>query len=237
MLINLRNALMAGKKWKNPYVTDGLVAMWDGEWNAGGGVHNPDATVWTDCMGNGFDLSAASGMGFVTWGANYAQTAANTGLVATGDYVFQDRNITAEVVTDWTIAGNNIGIIAINRGGNYFNQTVGYRCAGGWLFCSYGGGQQNLSITGTLAVSFVSAENDGSVTITAYRAGTALTTKTVTPSSTITGSKVELFGTSASAWGGGVVAKVRAIRLYSRALTASEIAANYAIDKARFGLP
>ena len=27
------------------------------------------------------------------------------------------------------------------------------------------------------------------------------------------------------------------IRLYSRALTASEIAANYAIDKARFGLP
>ena len=27
------------------------------------------------------------------------------------------------------------------------------------------------------------------------------------------------------------------LRLYSRALTADEIAANYAIDKARFGLP
>ena len=31
--------------------------------------------------------------------------------------------------------------------------------------------------------------------------------------------------------------KVHCIRLYSRALTADEIAANYAIDKARFNLP
>jgi hypothetical protein len=30
-------------RWRNPYVTNGLVAMWDGEWNAGGGVH--DANV------------------------------------------------------------------------------------------------------------------------------------------------------------------------------------------------
>ena len=28
------------KPWTNPYVTDGLVAMWDGEWNAGGGVRS-----------------------------------------------------------------------------------------------------------------------------------------------------------------------------------------------------
>ena len=36
--------------WKNPYVTDGLIAMWDGEWNAGGGVHNPNATNWIDVV-------------------------------------------------------------------------------------------------------------------------------------------------------------------------------------------
>ena len=28
---------MKSSLWKNPYVTDGLVAMWDGKWNAGGG--------------------------------------------------------------------------------------------------------------------------------------------------------------------------------------------------------
>ena len=28
-------------KWINPYITDGLIAMWDGEWNAGGGLYRP----------------------------------------------------------------------------------------------------------------------------------------------------------------------------------------------------
>ena len=38
--------------WKNPYVTDGLVAMWDGQWNAGGGIHSPYATIWKDLVGS-----------------------------------------------------------------------------------------------------------------------------------------------------------------------------------------
>ena len=67
MLINLRNALMAGKKWKNPYIIEGptyrVSAMWDGEWNAGGGVHNPNATVWKDLVGVS-DWVLGSGMSF-----------------------------------------------------------------------------------------------------------------------------------------------------------------------------
>jgi hypothetical protein len=34
------------------YVQDGLVAMWDGEWNAGRGTHDPNATVWKDLVNN-----------------------------------------------------------------------------------------------------------------------------------------------------------------------------------------
>ena len=30
------------------YVQNGLIAMWDGEWNAGLGVHDPNATTWVD---------------------------------------------------------------------------------------------------------------------------------------------------------------------------------------------
>ena len=37
----------------NPYITDGLVAMYDGEWNAGLGKHNPIVNVWIDLSGNG----------------------------------------------------------------------------------------------------------------------------------------------------------------------------------------
>lgn len=36
---------------KIPYITNGLIAYWDGIWNAGLGVHNSDATVWKDLVG------------------------------------------------------------------------------------------------------------------------------------------------------------------------------------------
>ena len=53
MLINLRNALMAGKRTPTArdYVQDGLVAMWDGIENAGWGVHDAAATTWKDLVG------------------------------------------------------------------------------------------------------------------------------------------------------------------------------------------
>lgn len=35
-----------------PYITDGLIAMWDGEWNTGVGIHDDSATVWKDLTGN-----------------------------------------------------------------------------------------------------------------------------------------------------------------------------------------
>lgn len=43
------------KKWVNPYITDGLVAMWDGIWNAGWGVHSAFPDKWVDLTGNGND--------------------------------------------------------------------------------------------------------------------------------------------------------------------------------------
>lgn len=45
-----------GVGWQNPYITDGLIAMWDGEWNAGGGVHDAAATTWKDLTGNNRNL-------------------------------------------------------------------------------------------------------------------------------------------------------------------------------------
>ncbi len=36
---------------RNPYVTKGLVAMWDGEWNVGIGQHDGNARVWKDLIG------------------------------------------------------------------------------------------------------------------------------------------------------------------------------------------
>ena len=36
---------------RNPYVTKGLVAMWDGEWNVALGRHDPKSSKWKDIVG------------------------------------------------------------------------------------------------------------------------------------------------------------------------------------------
>ena len=36
--------------FENPYVTDGLVAMWDAEWNVRGGVHDANSPIWRDVV-------------------------------------------------------------------------------------------------------------------------------------------------------------------------------------------
>ena len=69
MLIAARNGFAVKRRWKNPYITDGLVAMWDGEWNAGGGKHNPNATVWKDIISDK-TLSLANGMLWTNNGLN-----------------------------------------------------------------------------------------------------------------------------------------------------------------------
>ena len=43
-------ARSSAKSFENPYITDGLVAMFDGEWNAGFGKHNLSATSWKDLV-------------------------------------------------------------------------------------------------------------------------------------------------------------------------------------------
>lgn len=42
------------------YVQDGLVAHWDGIENVGYGLHDENATVWTDITGNGWNLTLNS---------------------------------------------------------------------------------------------------------------------------------------------------------------------------------
>lgn len=46
-----------GLTFTNPYITDGLIAMWDGEWNVGLGKHNANSKIWVDITGNGHDMT------------------------------------------------------------------------------------------------------------------------------------------------------------------------------------
>lgn len=50
---------------ENPYVTDGLVSMWDAEWNCVLGLHSIDTNKWNDIV-SGYDIELASG-NIPTW--------------------------------------------------------------------------------------------------------------------------------------------------------------------------
>ena len=53
MMIGARTAAWAKSGYTaKDYVQDGLIAMWDGIENAGWGVHDPNATVWRDLLGD-----------------------------------------------------------------------------------------------------------------------------------------------------------------------------------------
>ena len=47
------------RPWHNPYITNGLIGMWDGEWNAGPGLHDANATGLFDLTGTNYFTGAA----------------------------------------------------------------------------------------------------------------------------------------------------------------------------------
>ena len=62
MLIADRNGMAVSGGWRNPYVTDGLIAMWDGEWNAGPGHSDPATGQIVDlCGGEPFVVNTSKG--------------------------------------------------------------------------------------------------------------------------------------------------------------------------------
>lgn len=47
----LKNAFSL-KSLDIPYVKDGIISMWDGEWNSGLKTHNKSISVWKDLVGD-----------------------------------------------------------------------------------------------------------------------------------------------------------------------------------------
>ena len=83
----------------NPYVTDGLVLCFDGEWNAGFGVHDPAATVWKDLSASGNDAAFVRLAAGGEWLDN-AYSFATNGHFQTQSSVALGASFTVQTVTD-----------------------------------------------------------------------------------------------------------------------------------------
>lgn len=219
--------------WTNPYVADGLIAMWDGEWNAGGGVHDASATVWKDLVGSDdFTIDSAG-----IWGDKSISNGETYNRIAyRNDFTFampmtqeivmkykgnQSSNAVIFHVSQWA-DGNDMlrGMVVLF--GAYFkvrSDTTGYSLPVSHdamtLACLYDSSGTPVPYINGVAETLL---NEGTDT---WWANDATGVNIANRANNNRGTKIEIFG----------------IRFYSRALTAEEIAANYAVDKQRFNLP
>ena len=212
------------------YVQSGLVAMWDGIENAGWGQHHNDAPI--DLMG---------GVQLIAYGSPVVT--ATTFDTPQGAYYYADipafkdaianRCFTFEAVLSDGLAVKN-GIFSIGNRGLWIYGNASYNLETvNALATSYNQGFTSLKYTadGAFRISIV-----GDTTLKVIIGGSERSGNYGSLAS-MTGTRCYIGGMNAVSAFSSALKSFRNIRLYSRTLTAEEIAHNYKIDKERFNLP
>lgn len=228
------------KGWTNPYITDGLVAMWDGEWNAGGGVHDANANAWKDLIA-GLELPVLSGG---SWGSNCIIGDGNgpaAGTYDVSDVLKQPFCECVCEVQDYPSRNDaNFAFYLKYSGTDDYFKTFGLEDRYGTVYFV-----ENQVVSKTSSDNFLSA-NTFSIASDAKNSNQSCFINAI--SRTVAYNSLQgSFGrgvyvgarsiASLPGWNKPVRCKVFSIRFYSRVLSDDEIAANYAIDKQRFNLP
>jgi hypothetical protein len=233
--------MMLGRKW-NPYVTDGLVAMWDGIWNAGGGRHTDDVAAIVPIVGTRRSLSSDF---IVHPDGLYNATLNNMSRMVI--------DLAAPVVDIGTGPDGGSTIELVMGCNEYRSDNKGSFVLGTpwtsttkWEFYAWpvSSTPHVYILSGNVSwdtdVRFVAdgvvrshvarRVYSGTSNLTYWRNGAMQKSSTQSGRTQITYTQIA-FGL------GGFTGILKAVRVYGRPLTAAEIAANYAIDKARFNLP
>lgn len=250
--------MMGGKKWQNPFTTDGLIAMYDAEWNGGGGVHSSDFSKIVDSSGNGMDavLSSASTSLPTYTDKGFAFNGGVAYGFQSGDALkaaYARQTLTLEIVAKVTgYTNTNRGLISIapvsnnesSYNGNpylriyadgsypedgfYLANSSSYQTIFGQRF------RRDLSINTPYGLSITMTRTE----VKAYYNSILKSTenramiRTTQPTGGWIGAKIG----SSAIYQACTGATIYNIRIYGKILTADEIAANHQIDKIRFGL-
>ena len=225
-ILGAKGVIVGGKSvpTAKDYVQDGLIAMWDGIENAGWGVHDASTTVWKDLSGTGNDLTLMNGAHF---DANSLISAARNSVSALLSTSLPYATI--EICAFYDASRNPSQLVCF---GNYVDDSRMMSCAPNQIQCY--NGTHVITVSESKSKRTWAATYSGAAT--PYIDG-QLATGTVSQNNWST--RYGPFGLSGSSqysqW--NFVGNYYCVRLYSRALTAGELAANYAVDKERFGLP
>ena len=206
------------------YVQDGLIHMWDGKENAGWGVHDATTTTWKDLVGNR-DISISSAC---NWGDD--RLVGNDSAAWSRSYdPIEDTILTLEIGLVYLQNTVSSRLFVANYAGRYSKSAYAY-IGGGKFFASDG---ESCAWSGDGVYSAV-MNPGGAGVYKYYKEANELTMSSGDYWSV--GNNLAIgrrYGNNAV----GANAELLFVRLYSSALTAAEIAANYAVDKARFNLP
>ena len=233
MMLGARNGAWAqsggGGEWTNPYITDGLVGYWDGEWNSEGGKHDAVQDSLVDLSGGGHDMTFVGThqlnpksvtIDGVASGAYGSINGLTWGPQSTQEFVV---NITSNQMYGRMIAENK-GLCVLNSPGGF---SVGH-CYG---YGTDGPIGKLKSVLLGLPLSVVMTY-DGTY-LRYYVNGQYENSKLQNFNSYLSG-QTTFFNRING--GRGIDGQLHSVRLYSRALSADEIADNYSVDKTRFNL-
>lgn len=247
--------------FQNPYVTDGLMLMYDGIWNAGLGEHDEQSMVWKDLSNNGYDLTVRNSCYF-TDAALYASpdrtshdAAGTTKAFYPGDFVTVEigynstgaYNAGSVGVYDFLFCGyypNYYGLRLYKSG--YSGMILGSKKRNQSFNCYTGG--TSIFVNGTRAVQMAATFGNDSNLDFAEISNAGAQWQSMDLRSTGTEGNniptgVHVFGASNTSgspknqgWG-SVYGYVYYIRVYDRVLSEEELMWNRALDEERFHLP
>lgn len=212
-----------GGKWTNPYITNGLVGMWDAEWNAGGGVHDPNASKWKDLSGQAYDLNVPSVLSWSSDSLVYpAEGSKDTNRIWVDNSFTQHKSI--EVVAKFN--NNESSILRV-----YNSNTMVFHWNFSFFWAGVNRGGGNLR-AGQRHYASVCIDPDA---YRVYRDKLAVAGASGVALQPVgeTAYTIGYYPSANYAFNG----ELCAIRYYNRPLADAEVEANRALDIARFKLP
>ena len=230
-LIRASDGLILFEKQVNPYVKDGLIAMWDADWNDGVCSHVSTTTKWNDIV-SGYNLQLASGT--PNWEAKANVINGRWGIVSSElQALFKaanKNNLSYELCFSAlpNIRGTVLGFNNIAIGTLTHLNTIGDWC---WSTNWIPSNKFRTTRKGTLSV----VRNGQTGRTDVYEDGALFSGKTSSTGDP-TGRTFGI-GYGHPPWNNAPTGiKIHCIRLYNRMLTADEIQKNKDIDTTRFSI-
>lgn len=238
------------------YIQDGLVAMWDGIENAGWGEHDSDTLIWKDLVGNNDVVSLTALSQDTRFWKNNAfcfASLSGVGLQAVPDerlkQAFYSDSLYIEAVCSTNGFGNNNSVLLQSSNGtttdgvlfgSVNSQEVMFGKSDSWASDRIRvaiGSSWNFN-NRVIKVGALLGEKHQEVFVSFFDNGE---TKSVSADKEfVLAQDLTSLYLGSYSWTSGrsrlFLGDINNIKIYSRALTAEEIAHNNTVDKARFGL-